>query len=388
MRAQDAFLFHEAQDASRPESSVVFGGGRSRFVSWLAPECKASLVAAVAGYLLCLWQAVCFSWPLPHLGFEDGFDFPVWPGPKAEEVFEQRRAMTARLSQVPRRTGEVRHKVHSHVVRHAVDFDDFHPDDPDAWARVAQVRLWGKSRAVTRPSPTYTLASLLPVSSPGGRPSFAAPPGALAARYESGPEGVAAVGHTRGGGTSYGAFQIAAGTPTFNNFLRFLESRAPDWQARLKKHGQADTGSTDGNVPEEWRRIAQEDPRRFERLQYEFILNTHYRPAVADIYEETGVDVSALSPATREVLWSAVVQHGVGGGSGIFVAAINSLKNRVVDEKRLALFEQALIEEVYACRLKAFGGNPRTMRSAMTSRYLREKRQALGLLERHCDSGS
>lgn len=387
MPAQDAFLFHEADDA-RPDSPGASGGERSRFVSWLTPECKMSLAAAVAGYLLCLWQAMCVSWPLPHLGLVRGFDEPAWRGPRAEEIFEQRRAMLATLAAAPRRVGEVRHKIHSHVVRHAVDFDDFHPDDPDAWAKVAQVRLWGKSRAVTRPSPTYTLVSLLPAPRPDGRPRFTAPPGALAARFESGPDGVAAVGHTRGGGTSYGAFQIAAGTPTFNNFLRFLEARAPDWQARLKKQGPADTGSTAGDMPEEWRRIAQEDPRRFERLQYEFILNTHYRPAVADIYEETGVDISALSPATREVLWSAVVQHGAGGGAGIFVAAINVLKNRVVDEKRLSLFEQALIEEVYACRIKSFGGNPRTMRSAMTSRYMREKRQALGILERHCDSGS
>jgi hypothetical protein len=136
-------------------------------------------------------------------------------------------------------------------------------------------------------------------------------------------------------------------------------------------------------VPEEWRRIASEHSKRFERLQYEFILVTHYRPAVAYIFSQTGVDVSALSPASREVLWSAAVQHGVGGASDIFVTAIKSIKPRIVEERRVVYFEKALIEEVYKERLRCFGHGPYIARGAMLSRYGREKSQALGLLDRH-----
>ena len=102
-----------------------------------------------------------------------------------------------------------------------------------------------------------------------------------------------------------------------------------------------------------------------------------------EIYEETGVDVCALSPAIREVLWSVVVQHGLTGGIGIFVNAINTIKPRIMEERRFHLFEQALIEEVYVNRLRMVGNRPLVSRGAMLSRYGKEKSQALSLMVRH-----
>lgn len=375
---------HQLPGATRPAPPGK-AGLVGRLLSRLGPERRQMLLAGCVGYFLCLWQAVCVAPAWPDLS---AYPQEHWSADISGPTFnpqEARRLMTARLAtpQAPANTGAVRAPLYEYRILRSIDPQHRHPQDPDSWAKRALAVLWNKSRAVFKPSPIITMASLFPPPPPGGRPSLVAPPGNLAARFESGPDGAASVGHTTSAGTSYGTFQIASGTPTYNNFLRFLESRAPDWHARLLGKGPANTGSIGGAVPEEWKRIAKENPQRFERLQYEFILLTHYRPALQAIYEETGLNVSALSPATREVLWSCVVQHGTGGGAAIFANAIQTIRYRILEERHSRLFEQALIEEVYATRLRAFGPGGLTSRGAMANRYGKEKNQALGLLERH-----
>ncbi len=373
---------------ARPSSSSSGPSGQTGRVSaFLGPENKQLLLAACVGYLLCLWQALCVApaWP----DFSDStqecwsLDFSE-PALNPQEARRLRAALLAEPQiEIVGTGGGVRATLYESRVYRRVDPQRRHPQDPDSWAKRALAVLWNKSRAVFTPTPTFTMASCFPPPPPGGRPSLVAPPGSLAARFESGSDGAASVGHTASAGTSYGTFQIASGTPTYKNFLRFLESRAPDWFARLQGKGPANTGSAAGAVPEEWKRIAQENPKHFEHLQYEFILSSHYRPALQAIYNETGLNVSALSPAVREVLWSCVVQHGIGGGAAIFIDAIETIKPRIVEKRQSRLFEHALIEEVYANRLRAFGPNGLTSRGAMANRYGKEKSQALGLLERH-----
>ena len=346
------------------------------------PESKRLLLAGCVGYLLCVWQAFCVSPPWPALVESPRPDLLDRSGPGVNPVLA--RKLTREMLQGPALcVGELRVSIDWQSVRQPVDMDALSLDDPDAWARMAETSLRSKSRAVLKATPTYTMASIIASLYPGSRPAQTAPPGFLAARFESGEDGGAAIGHTPMAGTSYGTFQIASGTPTYDNFIRYLKERAPDLSARLQGHGPANTGSSCGAVPEEWRRIAGEFPKRFDRLQYEFILTSHYRPAVSEILAQTGVDVSALSPASREVLWSTAVQHGVGGAVDIFVEAIEAIKPRVVEEPRVHFLEKALIEEVYRLRLKSFGHVPYLARGAMLSRYGREMSQALGLLDRH-----
>ncbi len=340
------------------------------------------LLGAGVGYLLCLWLMFFASPPMPRLAPPPHPDLVDRAGPGLNPAVARKLTQDLFRPYAPC-AGEVRTRIDRCAVTQTIDFNATSPDDPDSWARKAGIALWGKSRAVLRDNPVYTMASLFPQPKAGTRAPNPAPPGHLSARFESGPDGAASVGHTPSAGTSYGTFQIASGTPTFNNFLRFLKDRAPDLHYRLAGSGPANTGSTVGTVPEEWRRIAREQPARFERLQYDFILATHYRPAVAEILGLTGLDVSALSPASREVLLSSAVQHGVGGAAMIFVSAVNVLKNRILYEKNMGLLEQALIEEVYRQRLRVWGQSPLVSRDAMLSRYGREKSHALGMLERH-----
>lgn len=351
-------------------------------IARLDPERKRLLLAGTVGYALCIWQAFCLNQPWPDLSPPPRPHLLDIAGPAVSPAAARRMTLDM-LQCTPLSPGEVRASINMSTLRQSVDPEAVSPDGPDAWARLAEVNLWGKSRAVFRPTPTYTMACVVNEGGFGPRPANIAPPGHLAARFESGPDGAASVGHTPSAGTSYGTFQIAAGTPTYANFIRFLKRSAPDLASRLSAHGPADTGSTRGAVPEEWRRIATEQPRRFERLQYEFILNSHYRPAVAGIHRQTGVDVSALSPASREVLWSTAVQHGVGGATEIYGAAIGAILPRVVEERRMSLFEKALIEEVYRLRLQSWGHGPLVGRGVMASRYGREKAQALTILDRH-----
>ena len=67
--------------------------------------------------------------------------------------------------------------------------------------------------------------------------------GRLSARFESGGDGIAAIGYDRTGGTSYGKYQIASRVGSMKSFLNFLDGEAPDIAQRLRKAGPADSGS-------------------------------------------------------------------------------------------------------------------------------------------------
>jgi len=208
--------------------------------------------------------------------------------------------------------------------------------------------------------------------------------GAIAAMFESGAQGAAAIGYDRTGGTSYGKFQIASRVGTMNRFLNFLSEREPAWAARLKSAGPANTGSTHGRMPAEWARIAAEAPERFEALQTEFIRRDHYQPAREKIREQTGVDIETAKPALREALFSTAVQHGAAGAARIFGAAIDKFLGRThaapAGDKAL---EQAVVSEVYDRRQNQFGGSTSAVRASVRGRLRQEKQMILAMLDKN-----
>lgn len=197
--------------------------------------------------------------------------------------------------------------------------------------------------------------------------------GALSAIYES-RGAIDAIGYDGRGGTSYGKYQIASGVGTMGRFLDYLDNKAPEIAARLSRSGPANTGGRGGAMAGEWKRIAQENPKRFEALQHEFIRDTHYQPALKSITLSTGEDVSKRSQAVREVLWSTAVQHGPNGAADIFTNALDKLQ-----DKGKTVADKALIEEVYAQRMTQFAGRGR-LRVAVTTRLSDEKDTALAML--------
>lgn len=199
--------------------------------------------------------------------------------------------------------------------------------------------------------------------------------GRLSARFESGGDGIAAIGYDRTGGTSYGKYQIASRVGSMKSFLSFLDGEAPDIAQRLRKAGPANTGSRRGGMPDAWRAIAAEQPERFEELQEAFIRESHYRPALEAIVQRTGLEEESLSPAMREVIWSTAVQHGPAGAARIFDRA-DDLSGRPED----ASYERKLISNVYKIRAGQFGSSTSQVRAAVRNRFREEQQLALNML--------
>lgn len=200
--------------------------------------------------------------------------------------------------------------------------------------------------------------------------------GRLSARFESGGEGIAAIGYDRTGGTSYGKYQIASRVGSMNSFLTFLDGEAPDIAQRLRKAGPANTGGRRGGMPDAWRAIAREQPERFEALQEAFIRESHYKPAMEAIVKRTGLEADTLSAAMREVIWSTAVQHGPAGAARIFDRA-DELSGKPTDPA----YERKLISNVYKLRAGQFGSSTEAVQAAVQNRFRQEKNLALNMLD-------
>lgn len=200
--------------------------------------------------------------------------------------------------------------------------------------------------------------------------------GSLSATFESGAQGVNAIGYDRNGGTSYGTFQIASKPGTMKGFIEYLQEREPRWAAKLKAAGPADTGSTKGRMPDAWRGIAAEDPEKFGRLQREFIESTHYMPARDKILARTGVDMDTMPAAAREALWSTAVQHGPAGAAKIFGRTIKSIGADRPEHE----FAQKLIDKVYENRKSQFGSSTASVQASVKNRMNVEKDMVLAML--------
>lgn len=201
--------------------------------------------------------------------------------------------------------------------------------------------------------------------------------GKLSAHFESGEKGVGAVGYDPSGGTSYGVYQIASRPGSMGDFIKYLRKRQPEWAHRLQAAGPANTGSTRGAMPGEWKKIAQENPKRFEQLQRDFIRTHFHNPAAKSIYHTTGLDVNQRSQALQEVLWSTAVQHGAAGARKIFAKAVRQLELRGRE-----LSDAALIQRVYKVRAEYTGGLSASYKTSLSNRFQQEQNMALAMLHR------
>jgi hypothetical protein len=203
-------------------------------------------------------------------------------------------------------------------------------------------------------------------------------PGKLAARFESGESGTAAIGYDRVGGTSYGTYQIASKPGTMDEFLTYLYKTRPEWADRLRDAGPADTGSKQGGMPSVWRAIAAEDPVGFEQVQHDFIARQTYDPARNMILDRTGLDFNNAPPALQEVLWSTSVQHGPTGAANIF----NKVIDRFLHKGQSDDFNTQLINGVYESRKNQFGSSTARIQKSVAHRMDSEKQLALNMLEK------
>jgi hypothetical protein len=201
--------------------------------------------------------------------------------------------------------------------------------------------------------------------------------GTLSSTFESGTQGVNAIGYDRNGGTSYGTYQIASKPGTMKDFIEFLRDKEPAWASKLKAAGPADTGSTKGRMPDVWQSIASENPEKFGQLQRDFIEATHYTPARDKILAKTGVDMDTMPAAAREALWSTAVQHGPAGAARIFGRAIKSIGTNQPEHE----FAQKLIDKVYDNRKSQFGSSTASVQASVKNRMNVEKEMVLAMLD-------
>lgn len=246
--------------------------------------------------------------------------------------------------------------------------------------QISQAEMYGLSarHGEVRPMPKA------PVPAPGTAQAGAAEaeaaagarePGKLAKRFESGHLGAGTVSYDRMGGTSYGSFQISSKQGTMDAFLDFLDEKAPDWSRRLRAAGPADTGGRTGAMPDVWKQIASEAPRKFDLVQRAFIGRTHYDPAREMVLSRTGVDMNEMPPAMREVLFSTSVQHGATGAANIFTRALESVDGNGPEAHK------ELVRKVYDIRSRQFDGSTQRVQEAVMNRFAAEQDIALAMLD-------
>ncbi|MDL2210699.1 hypothetical protein LJC26_07850 [Desulfovibrio sp. OttesenSCG-928-O18] len=209
--------------------------------------------------------------------------------------------------------------------------------------------------------------------------------GKLAAKFESGSDGGAAIGYDRHGGTSYGKYQISSRAGTMRSFIGFLKTEAPDIAERLEKAGPMNTGGKRGKMPETWKQIAAEDPDRFEALQDKFIRASHFEPAMRAISEKSGVPVEDMPFALREVVFSTAVQHGASAASRIISRALGQVGETKLDPEKnppesLAKAQENLIRKIYDNRSGQFRSSTQTVQAAVKSRLKQEMSMAISML--------
>ncbi len=192
--------------------------------------------------------------------------------------------------------------------------------------------------------------------------------GDLSAKYESGSNGSSTIGYDRVGGTSYGKYQIASNTGTFNSFVNFLKEKAPDIADKFSDIANANTGSKEGEMPNTWKSVATNESERFDKLQEDFIKKSHFDPAFETL-EDSGLNTE--SKTLQQVVWSTAVQHGATGAKNILTKALNSISN---------LSEKDFISSVYDIRATQFTSSTPQVREAVQARLVAEKETALAQL--------
>lgn len=204
--------------------------------------------------------------------------------------------------------------------------------------------------------------------------------GKLSERFESGGRGPGTVstGYGDPGGVSYGLYQLASKTGTLADFLQHEGAR---WRAELHRGGPA--GSRGFSAA--WQAIAKREPEPFTAAQHDYIERTHYRPVVARVKAQTGLDLDARHAAVRDATWSVAVQHG--GAARILADAIVAAGAGAADWGRPG-YDEKLLRAIYARRsdyVRGVAGRHRgTTRASLLSivenRYPAELRAALAML--------
>lgn len=204
--------------------------------------------------------------------------------------------------------------------------------------------------------------------------------GKLSEKYESNGK-PSAIGFDTTGGYSYGSYQIATKTGTFNRYMTFLDNREEYKTYREQLDAAGGSNAATAGEPAftaKWKTLCSEPS--FVKSQHDFIKATHYDPAVAKIKTITGIDVcSRGSRGLQDGVWSASVQHGPTGAARIFERALESTGKSASEVSNAELIAAMYDERGRNNGEKYFARSTPAVKASVVNRFTSEKSNALAM---------
>lgn len=194
-------------------------------------------------------------------------------------------------------------------------------------------------------------------------------------KFESGSTGASTIAWDRTGGTSYGTYQLAAKKGAVDAFMKWCETKGGDIGkkvASMCKGIKWDTGSKHGPGPEAWKKLAAAG--YIQDLEYKYIKETQFDVALRRLPDDIR-NVISSSRALQEMLWSTVVQHGIG--------SVESQKGA------LRIFTKCwkpgikldeYVKSIYADRSSRFKASTASDQNSIRNRFKKECAIILGML--------
>lgn len=187
------------------------------------------------------------------------------------------------------------------------------------------------------------------------------------ARWESGKDGIQAIGYDPNGGTSYGKWQLSSKQGSYKEWIDHLEKTGEKGAAiakELRAAGASNTGSRKGHAVDVYKRLAAENSELFEQSQREYLTKSHYGRAMSSIPANARSLIEG-NKALQEMVFSTSVQHGGGGAARIIKRAWKE-----------GMSEDELVRAVYAGRANPgnFASTPSGMAQNITGGRFPEER--------------
>lgn len=204
--------------------------------------------------------------------------------------------------------------------------------------------------------------------------------GSLSGKYESNGN-AGAIGNDSTGGFSYGEYQIATKTGTFDDYMNYLKVNSPRTYAQLKAAGGVN-GAKRGSAgfQNAWQTLMANPEHA--RTQHDFIQSSHYAPAVRKVQARTGIDASSRSKTLRDVLWSTSVQHGNNTDTIVSRAIERSGKSAstITDQELITAIYDERGKRNSAGKLHYFRSSTSGVQTSVANRFVNEKADALAAL--------
>lgn len=189
---------------------------------------------------------------------------------------------------------------------------------------------------------------------------------ALSKKYEVGNGGPGTISSGKGdpGGKSYGSWQLSSNAGTLDAFVKQAQGEIGE---QLRKYP-----ITSSDFDKAWKMIAEQDPKGFEKMQYDFLYKSNFLP-VLNHANSLGIDTSLTT--IKNVLWSQSIQHGLEGNKKILNNAVAKVGKNASPE--------SMINAIYNSRSEYVNGlssmNSSTKHNVL-NRYKQEGADALAML--------